>query len=279
MPMDSPYTFGDSDVAAKRLRLLHESFGPGSVAFLNDVDASDAFDASDGTGTPSVAVDLGCGPGLTTRMLAERFSAHETLGLDDADAHIARARAAYPDLTFARHDVTRSPFPAPAATANIIYARFLMTHLTKRQEVIETWASQLATGGLLILEETAHLRSSDPILHEYYGILESMQQHYGQAMEVGAELPDLIRGAGLELRIDHADAYEVTAAQMAGLHHLNIKTWRDDPYVSAGYSTRTLDRLDRELGARARGDEPCGPLDAVMARVVGAVRAVRAVRV
>ncbi len=194
------------------------------------------------------------------------------MGLDTSEAHLAHAPAAYPDLEFARHDITQTPFPAPTAPrtpANVIYARFLMAHLPNRQEVVRTWADQLAPGGLLVLEETARLRSSDPILHEYYGILGSMQRHYGQAMEVGAELPGLIRGAGLELRVERADAYEVTAAQMAALHHLNIKTWRDDAFVQRHHSARALDHLEQELGARARGDKRCGPLDALMGRVVG----------
>ncbi len=273
MPKASPYTFGHTDIAARRLRVLHESFGPGSVAFLNDVDAPGVPDARGVQGVPRRAVDLGCGPGFTTRMLADRFTAQTTLGFDTAERHIAGARAAYPDLEFALYDVTRGPFPERAAPADIIYARFLMAHLPNRQDVVRTWASQLAPGGSLILEETARLRSSDPVLHEYYGILESMQRYHGQSMEVGAELPDLIRGASLDLRVDRADPYEVTAAQMAALHHLNIKTWRDDEFVKANHPASTLDRLDRELGARGRGEEACGPLDAVMGRVVGVKRA------
>ena len=74
--MNSPYTFGDTDVAATRLRLLHESFGPGSVAFLSDVATPDAG--------ARVAVDLGCGPGRTTRMLGARARDDEPCGPLDA---------------------------------------------------------------------------------------------------------------------------------------------------------------------------------------------------
>ncbi len=56
-----PYLFQDTDLAARRLAVLAEVFAPASRAFLLDVVQS----------RPELALDLGCGPGYTTRLLAE----------------------------------------------------------------------------------------------------------------------------------------------------------------------------------------------------------------
>ena len=46
------YLFGDTDLAARRLGVLAEVFGPSSRAFIRSAVA----------GKPALAVDVGCGP-------------------------------------------------------------------------------------------------------------------------------------------------------------------------------------------------------------------------
>src|SRR5262252_1634950 len=91
------YTFGDNDLAAERLRLLAEAFAPSSRAFLARLAREPA----------AVAVDLGCGPGYTTALLASLTGAQRTVGLDASARFIERARAqapCRPALAFAVHD-------------------------------------------------------------------------------------------------------------------------------------------------------------------------------
>jgi trans-aconitate 2-methyltransferase len=69
------YAFGDSAPAARRLGLLADVFEPPSRAFLAEFTrvAGDQVD---------LAVDLGCGPGHSTRLVASVVGARRTLGLD-----------------------------------------------------------------------------------------------------------------------------------------------------------------------------------------------------
>jgi hypothetical protein len=53
------YAFGDDRVAAERLALLHDVFGPASTAFAREWRPS----------VVDVALDLCWGPGHTTRMI------------------------------------------------------------------------------------------------------------------------------------------------------------------------------------------------------------------
>src|SRR6476646_5050674 len=77
------YTFGDGPVAADRLALLAATYEPSSARPLR-MCASLA---------PRRAMDLGCGPGYSTRLLHAVVAPAATLGVDASPEHVARARA------------------------------------------------------------------------------------------------------------------------------------------------------------------------------------------
>ena len=99
MVVKEHYTFGDSELAAARLRLLANVFEPGSARLLARL--------ADPGG--ELALDLGCGPGYTTELLAEHVAAKSVIGLDQsprlleqatrerraARVHCRRARASH----------------------------------------------------------------------------------------------------------------------------------------------------------------------------------------
>ena len=66
------YAFGDGPAAARRLDLLAELFEPASRTFLERVAGLAGGDGPAGPAgrPPGVAVDVGCGPGHTTRLVA-----------------------------------------------------------------------------------------------------------------------------------------------------------------------------------------------------------------
>ena len=76
------YTFGDTDLAAERLRLLARMYEPSSGALLESVAAAEPC---------RLALDLGCGPGHTTRLVAERTRALQVIGIDQSERAISRA--------------------------------------------------------------------------------------------------------------------------------------------------------------------------------------------
>ena len=62
--------------------------------------------------TPRRIVDLGCGPGASTRMLMERFPQAEILAVSNSEPMLAQARHALPDMTL-RADRHRRVAAAP----------------------------------------------------------------------------------------------------------------------------------------------------------------------
>lgn len=138
----SDYAFGDSETAASRLNLLADLFDPASEAFLADqVDRP-----------PRLAVDLGCGPGRSTQLLARVTGAIRTVGLDASESFLAMARQEAPEgMEFLAHDVRCRPWPV--AGADLGFARLVLAHLPEPDSVVLGWLAQLAPNGLLALDE------------------------------------------------------------------------------------------------------------------------------
>jgi SAM-dependent methyltransferase len=254
----SHYTFGDGDVAAQRLQLLAETYAESSAAFLRRLAPLPV------TGG---AVDLGCGPGHTTALLAEAVRPAWIAGLERSPRLLAQARARVPAAELHEHDVTIAPFPVrPAA---LIYARFLLTHLPEPAAAVRTWAGALAPGGRLALEETVALRSEHPVIQRYYDLVTALQAHYRQQFDVGRRLGELLRAAGLEVEEAGAVVLALPAARMARLHAMNLRTWGQDAYARAAFDPAELADLQATLDAIAAGALAAPPVHGEMGQAVG----------
>ncbi|HEX7480454.1 MAG TPA: class I SAM-dependent methyltransferase [Polyangiales bacterium] len=256
MSHEQKYTFGDSTLAAQRLGWLAEVFEPGSQQLLGELAA-----VSGG------ALDLGCGPGYTTELLQTRLSPAWTVGLDNSPRmlELARARASGA-VRFIEHEVSVLPFPVSAA--ELVYARFLVTHLGEPAHVLRGWSSVLAPGGRLVLEETAFMRAEHPAFQQYYACVQSLQAHYGQNMYVGQKLAGLCEQAGYVLLQAGVLARAIPAAQMARLHAANLATWSQDPFARASFDPEMLRRLGEALAELTTGGEQAPPVTVGMGQVV-----------
>jgi trans-aconitate 2-methyltransferase len=243
MTDEQHYTFGDNDAAAERLELLARAFGPSSGAWLETLSLPRGL----------CVVDLGCGPGLTTALLAERLAPGRLCGIDQSERLIARAQGT-PLATRARflvHDVTREPFPVPPV--DVLYARFLLTHLASPARVLTLWAHAAAPGGRLLLEEVAGLHSEHPAFRRYYEQVEALQAHYGQATYIGGQLHALARDTPWEIESKRLERIELSAHVMAQLHGLNLRTWALDAYAKTAFDQAELGQLARTFDAIVRG--------------------------
>jgi SAM-dependent methyltransferase len=255
------YTFGDDEVAAQRLLLLAAAFEPSTRAWLQSL----------GIGC-RCAVDLGCGPGLTTALLAEVLAPAELYGIDQSERLLARARAnalassgATTRTQFLAADVTVAPLPVPPA--DVIYARFLLTHLSPPAQALQTWARALRPGGVLLLEEVAGLESAEPALTRYYELVAELQAHYGQTTYIGGELATPAAGSELRVRRARVAALQLPAALMARLHALNIRSWGRDEHARRAFDAAELAELARTLEQIAAGARSA-PVLCRMAQVV-----------
>ena len=161
--MSTTYTFGDGDLAARRLGLVAEAFEAPSRELLA-LASPDEVDS---------ALDLGCGPGHTTRLLAATCRPRRTLGLDGSADFVRTAGRLTDDPTvrFAVHDVTA--LPLPGAPVDLVYARLLLAHLPDPPALAERWRTQLRPGGALVLDEVEAIAPPPGVLREYLDLVEA----------------------------------------------------------------------------------------------------------
>jgi trans-aconitate 2-methyltransferase len=237
------YAFGDNATAGDRLALLGEVFEPSSESLLRHATLR----------APALALDVGCGPGYTTALLASATGATRTVGLDASEAFVRRAREQQDtSLEFAVHDVTRTPFPVPPA--DMVFARFVLAHLQNPTAVIHTWCSLLAPGGRLVTDETERIETTVETFASYEATARSMIAHYGADLQVGALIRDLPAPSGT--RVLHSEIAEVRprTATVARLYGMNLTTWKHDPFIVQNLPIGEIDRLERELAALALSD-------------------------
>jgi trans-aconitate 2-methyltransferase len=255
------YTFGTTPAAATRLALLAHVYEPGTRALL----------ARWAPPSPEHAVDLGCGPGHTARLVHEVTRARRTTGVERSPAFVAAARAqAPPGVTFVEADVTQEPLPVDEA--DLIHARFLLTHLAGTRAAVRRWARSLRPGGRMVLQEVARLVSREPALGRYYELVGELQEHHGQALDVGRRLDRIAADAtapAQELDVEHVAVrpWHPPVAAMATLHVLNLHTWRTDPYAVRSFDPDELDALEAALAEIAHG-RPSEPIEQDLAEVV-----------
>ncbi len=95
------------------------------------------------------AVDLGCGPGNSTELIAERFPGARILGLDSSADMIAKARVRRPDLAFVQADLATW---VPEAAPDLIFANAVLQWLPDHGTLLPRLAGFLAAGGCLAVQ-------------------------------------------------------------------------------------------------------------------------------
>lgn len=103
------------------------------------------------TPDPRRVLDLGCGPGNTTAVLAERWPEAHVTGLDNS-AEMLRAAEAYArpgHLDFAAADLAHW---APEAGADVLFTNAALQWVPGHLGRLPAWADGLAAGGTLAIQ-------------------------------------------------------------------------------------------------------------------------------
>lgn len=251
------YTFGDSDRAERRLDLLARAYSVKTRDFI-------ARHAPRGLDR---VIDLGCGPGHTTRLLLESSGAARAVGVERSSAYVEVARRGAPEnVDFVCHDVLDVPYPVPAAP--LVFSRFLLTHLRDPREALTRFQNLVAPSGLLLLQETSALLAVHPAIARYYELVDSLQRHYGQALYIGRHLAELARGTAFVVEHYADRRFEQPATVMAELHALNIGTWKDDAVARTVFDRAELDALEQSLFEIAAQGDAAGTMEVGVGELV-----------
>ncbi len=236
------YTFGTDDAGAIRLQSIAEVFDPLAIRFIRTYL---------GDQPRQTAVDLGCGPGFTTSMLAHASGCPDVYGLDAAAHFLQMAATRFPAYTFLQHDLTALPFPV---RADVMYVRFVLSHLPDVVATVNRWTSMLNPGGLLFVDETEAVESEVEAFQVYLDTNAAMIAAQGANLWVG---PTLAAGSyEAEVVASTCDRVPVANGRAAAWFLPNIQTvWRTDPTVQARLTPEERQSLaDDVLRIKESGD-------------------------
>lgn len=94
-------------------------------------------------------VDLGCGPGNSTELLARRFPQAQVTGIDNSEAMLASARERLPQARFQFGDIAQwTPDVAP----DLVYANAALQWVPDHATLIPRLFAALAPGGVLAIQ-------------------------------------------------------------------------------------------------------------------------------
>lgn len=96
-------------------------------------------------------LDVGCGPGNSTEILARRFPGAAVLGIDAAEEMIEAARKAHPELTFRRCDAGRdlSSLPGPF---DVVFSNACLQWIPDHERLLPALLALTRPGGVLAFQ-------------------------------------------------------------------------------------------------------------------------------
>lgn len=100
-------------------------------------------------GAPGQIVDLGCGPGTSTRLLAQRFPAARLVGIDNSEPMLAVARARAPAASFVCADIRSW---RPEAPVDLVFADSALQWIDDHETLFARLMDWLAPGGALAVQ-------------------------------------------------------------------------------------------------------------------------------
>ncbi len=211
--------------------------------------SSKAFMADAIDNEPGLITDLGCGPGHSTRLLADLFPNAQVVGLDHSDEFLSLAAGAGVDRpTYLAHDILDTPYPQGSSDA--LYCRFVLSHLDDPISAVEKWVTQLGPSGLLALEEVELRETKNPTFRRVLKV-DSGGELEGPYMGLVADR--LNESGGLTKNWSRLTTVTATTPANATLCRLALQKWKSNPNIDS--TARSIaEGIDNEL--RAAGNDP-----------------------
>lgn len=192
----------------ERLRLLSRVMGPSTRTLLREVNIP----------AGAHCLDLGCGGGDVTLELARAAGPEgQVVGidLDSTELELARREAHAQNLSNVRFEARDVIAWQPDGLFDVVYARFLLTHLPDPGAPVETVHRFTRPGGVFVVEDIdfrghfaePHCDALRRSVELYTRVVKSR----GADPNIGPRLPGMLRAAGfrdIQLRLVHHAALQ-----------------------------------------------------------------------
>lgn len=225
----SSYILRGGDDGAARLRILGAATRPTTLRLLERAGIA-----------PGLRVlDAGCGSGEVTVELARLVGPSGHVTAIDADPVLLehareRVRAAGAGATFVAVDVTGDLPAEIARDHDLVYARFLLSHVRSPDAALTRLCDATRPGGTIVVEDVdfpGHFcHPPSAAFARYVELYQQVARHRGADPGIGPRLPALLRAAGVDdLQADVAqpvfldgDGKRVTQLTLAGIRDAAI---------------------------------------------------------
>lgn len=178
----------------RRLDLLAQVMAPGTRSLLTDA----------GLRAGMRCADVGCGGGHVSLHLAERVgAAGRVIGLDLDAVKLAAAREASAQRGFGNTEFRAIDIGAwhEPATYDLVYGRFILSHLANRTAVLERMVEALRSDGVLVVEDIdfggAFCHPPHPAFARYCALYRAVVARRGGDADLGPKLLEMCHRAGL----------------------------------------------------------------------------------
>jgi trans-aconitate 2-methyltransferase len=157
-------------------------------------------------------------------------------------------------VAFARHDAREVPFPE--APAQVVFCRLLLAHLNRPMDVLAGWATQLAPGGLLMIDELDRAEIDDDAFRRYLEVAVAVIERQGSVLFAGPVIATAPPPAGTERVANGTMAIELSPEDAGRMFGMNLRVLRRDGQLPA--DDPELDGLQASLDAAVAGQARSG---------------------
>lgn len=150
---------------------------------------------------PSIIVDLGCGPGNLTAVLAERWPNAKVIGLDSSPEMIERARADYPSIDWRVGDIGTW---LPDRPVDVIYSNAALHWMDDHDLLFPRLRGHLSDHGVLAVQMPDNWRAAThqvpaSILDEGYWRIEAREALMRDRLSTPEQYLDWVQRADVDM--------------------------------------------------------------------------------
>jgi len=257
----SHYVIRGGTEGRERLRILSRVMWPSTLNLLQRA----------GFGSGMACLDIGCGGGDVSRELARLVGPGGRvvgIDIDEVKIAIAREEAAALGLFNLEFRACNLCEGDPQPEFDLVYARFLLTHLPDPSAILAKIRQALRPGGTLIVADIDFRGyfsyPESPALARYVALYTEAVQRRGGDPNIGPRLPALLTAAGfagIQMSVVQPAGLEGEVKLISPLTMENIA----DAVMAEGLASRSeIEQIVDELYAYARTPQTVGCMPRVV---------------
>jgi trans-aconitate 2-methyltransferase len=128
-----------------------------------------------GVDTPARVIDLGCGPGNSTRVVARRWPLATVTGIDSSAAMLAAARKEFPEQTWLQSDIAHWQ---PETPFDVVFSNAALQWVPDHRREFPRLLTQVAAGGALAVQMPANFDAPPHRLMRELATSSAWREHF-----------------------------------------------------------------------------------------------------